>query len=514
MTFWDFANGQPTDLTPIKDVSVAKAVAEPVFGATVGAAFTVGFAYALVTGNYPIFPGLLGVRESYKAASESVRRGIPQALANLEESKRRVALARIEQAIRYYERVLDVKPNDSAMLKRVALSYAAKGDTSAALSSIEKAVKTAPDDHQGWLIKGTFCLTFGDLAGARNSFEKAAECGPHDPESWSNLGLVYQQLGDNEKARLCWENVNGLTPGDFSAWINRGELAYLLGMVEEGVKAWKAACAINSSLTPIWIAGFEAGSLAFSKGDIAAASAYYDKAIHLNPNYSEPWIGKALCAKTAANSDQALQFLDEALKRDRANARAWLIRGTLLVDSKREEEAQAAWKLAYSIDNSMGVPWVVAYKDGCEFLASNQLQEAIHSFAAAVELFPAYTDAWFKMGVAYRPLGRTEYARRCWLRVLECDSRHGLALMNLGNLEFVDGHRDRALELWSQAIDADPKLTQAAMNKGAVLADIGELRDATELFSRAASAGHPLGSQALDLCRAYDEMDPSVGPLA
>jgi tetratricopeptide (TPR) repeat protein len=145
--------------------------------------------------------------------------------------------------------------------------------------------------------------------------------------------------------------------------------------------------------------------------------------------------------------------------------------------------------------------------------SSGRLQEAISSFSNAVELFPAYSDAWFKMGVAYRPLGLTEYARRCWLRVLEIAPCHGLTLMNLGNLEFVDGHRDIAIGLWDRAINTAPELTQVAMNKGAVLADMGELKDAVKLFRRAASAGHPLGGQALDLCRAYDEMDPSIGPL-
>ena len=158
---------------------------------------------------------------------------------------------------------------------------------------------------------------------------------------------------------------------------------------------------------------------------------------------------------------------------------------------------------------------MVAFDDGSRFLIANQPQEAIAYFLKAVQLFPDFTDAWFKMGAwPIAPLAKPEEARRCWLQVLELKPRHGLASLNLGNLEFADGHRERALELWGQALNADPMLVQAAINKGAVLADIGELEEAVRLFSKAVEAGHPLGARALNLCKSYAEMDPSVGPVA
>lgn len=135
------------------------------------------------------------------------------------------------------------------------------------------------------------------------------------------------------------------------------------------------------------------------------------------------------------------------------------------------------------------------------------------SCCKAIQLFEPYTEAWFKLGVTYRPLGQREYARKCWLRVLELDPRHGLTLMNLGNLEFVDGHRERAFELWDRAMKTDHNLAQAAMNMASILADIGDLKEAANLFSKAILAGHPLAQQALDLCRLYDEMDPAIGPV-
>jgi tetratricopeptide (TPR) repeat protein len=515
MTFWDLANGRTTDLTPIRDPSTAMAVAPPVLQAVAGTAVAIGFAYAIATGHlHYLSTEFLAARAGYRGAREGIEKGIPQALSALEEAKQKVARARIEQAIRFYERVLKARPNDCETGKQIAVSYAASGRMHDAMSAIDDVLKSVPDDHEAWLRKGTFCIALNDLEGARKAFEKATEFGPDDPESWSNLGLVYQQLGNPEKTRSCWEKVSTLKPKDFSGWLNWATLAYSLGRIEEGVKAWKEANAINPQLIPIWVTEYEFGNSAFAKGNVADASSHYDEAIRLNPAYGEPWIGKALCAKKRGDSNNALQFLDEALKRDRTNAKAWFIRGNFLAELNRAEEADASWNEAYSIDSTIRVPWVVAYDDGCNFLTSGEYQEAIRRFSKAVELYQAYTDAWFKLGVACRPLGQTEYARQCWLKVLEFNPRHALTLMNLGNLEFDDGHRDRAYELWGRAMEADQNLVQAAMNQGAALADVGELAEAAKFFSKAASAGHPLGKQALDLCRVYDEMDPSVGPIA
>jgi tetratricopeptide (TPR) repeat protein len=509
MSFWDLASGLETDLTPIQDPSIAGAVAGPLAGVATGAAIAgLGVAFALATGRLSwIFPA----RSGLKFASEQAH-DIPDALSVLEMSRRKRARMRLEQAIRFYERALRANPDNPSILRRVAISYAALGNLRAAKVSIKRALLIAPTDFECWLENGTFCIADGDMAEARTAFEQASELEPQNPECWSNLGVIYQQLGEVEKARACWEKVTKLAPTSSSGWINRGELAYALNDFEEGVRSWKSACSIDPALVPRWVTAYERGAAAFSKGDLNDAMAHYDEAVIFNPFYSQPWVGKALCERRAGNSNTALQFLDKALEIDSENVNAWYNRGNFLSELNRDAEAQVSWQKAYEIDHSAQVPWVVAYEYGCRFLASNQAQEAVPHFFKAVQLFPQFTDAWFKKGVAHRALRQTESTRKSWLRVLDLTPQHELALLNLGNLEFSEGNRIRAIELWDKAIDANPKLGQAAMNKAAVLADMGNLSEAELLFSRAAAAGHPLGARAANLCRLYNDMDPSIGP--
>lgn len=512
MTFWDLANGRETDLTPIKAPSTLGALEEPLLNIAGWTALSVGVAALVATGVAPFpsaVPIYLGLRNAYKEFGS-----VNTAMSELEIAKQKAAESRIRQAIKYYERSLRGKPDNPKILKLLALAYAAVGDLTAAIASLDKILVVTPADYESWLRKGTCCLALGDMLGAINAFEQAAKFGPEDPECWSNLGLVYMQLNEKGMAQQCWEKVINLNPKNISAWINRGELAYSMNHNIEGARSWKEACKIDPKLIPKWVTAYHEGNIAFSKGDLVGALARFEDAIHWDPEYSEPWIGKALCEKKSGNISLALECFNEALERDSRNLNAWFNRGNILLEMNRKAEAQSSWKEAFLIDPSVRVPWVVAFDEGSRFLAANQYHDAITHFQRAVNLLPEFPEAWFRMGMVYRVIGQADDARKCWVRVLELNPLHGLAAMNLGNLEYADDHHERALALWDQAFAADPKLVQAAINKGAALADIGELEEASKLFKIAATAGHPLGERALKLCKSYLEMDPTVGPLA
>ena len=126
--------------------------------------------------------------------------------------------------------------------------------------------------------------------------------------------------------------------------------------IEEGVRSWKAACSIDPKLTPRWVTVYELGNTALTKGHLEESLARYDEAIGLNPNILM-WVGKALCEKKAGNLSIALRLFNEALERDSGNANAWFNRGNLLSEMKRDDEAMSSWREAYSIDNSVRVPW-------------------------------------------------------------------------------------------------------------------------------------------------------------
>ncbi|MDT8068586.1 MAG: tetratricopeptide repeat protein [Terriglobia bacterium] len=512
MTFWNVANGRPSDLIPIKDPSKIAAVAENVGGMLGGSGLAVGGAFLFLAGLAPLYPAGLLAMKGVQHASRSAR-SIPDALEAVENARSEAAAARRLQAIRYYERALDIDPRNHVILSRVAFTYAAVGKLEDATAAIDRALEFCPDNHLYWLAKGTISLAIADLSGARKCFERASTLNPTDPDTWSNLGLVCEQLSDLTTAQRCWESLLGLAPENPSAWINRGELAYLLGNTAEGVKSWIKACELDPSITPKWVLEYEIGATSFSRGDLNSADTHYDNAIALNPTYAQPWIGKALCGRKRGDLRAGLGFLDKALELDGKNANVWFNRGNFLSELKQEEDAKLAWEQAFLIDPTVRVPWVISFDEGLKFLNIAQAQTAVPYFYKATSLYPAFAEGWFRKGVAHRALGQDQEARQCWRRCLEVKSDHALAQLNLGSLEFEAGNRIGAMELWEKALGANEKLSQAAMNKGAALADAGQLQDAMEYFSKALAAGHPRAGDALQLAQRYEKMDPTAGPL-
>jgi tetratricopeptide (TPR) repeat protein len=513
MTFWNAINGRPTDLDPLKDPSKTLAMAEPLIGSLALGAAAVGFAFAVANGYANLFEGFLFVRGTIFDAADIAGNQIPRAMALLEAKQRAIVQARIEQAVLYYSRALDNNPANVSIWKKLVVSYACLGRLSEAMNCVDHILLLHPTDSEAWLRKGTLCLACGEIELSRDAFEHAAEAAPGNPECWSNLGLIHQQLGNREIARSCWQRAADLEPNGFSGWLNLGQLAYALGLVSEGVEAWTRACILNPQLTPVWKAVNDAGDVALAMGNTTKALESFERAARLNPRYPDPVLGEAICSKQAGDTGRSLQLVDSALEIHPHYPRALLMRGNLLEALGQPEAAKAAWIEAYSYDPLIGVPWLAVYQDGCKLLEAGRYQGAIDMFLTAISLYEPFTDAWFKLGVAHRPLGHTEDVRKCWLRILELAPNHSLALMNLANLEFESGNRKRALDLWDAALETNPDLIQALLNKGAALADDGDLDQACDLFTVAAEKGSKAASRVLALAEIYREMDPAVGPL-
>lgn len=511
MSFWDLVNGRETDLQPIEDPSLSAALAAPIGGIIGGAAIVIGAAAAAVSGIQPM--GIMGFQAGRGVAyATSSADSIPRMLSDLEQAIVTARHQRIRQAIRFYERALSIKPQNPPLLSRLAISYAAIEDLDAAIRIINEVLSMRADCSYYWLQKATFFLQKQDLLGAHAAFLKASELSPEETEAWTGLGFVNQKLGDQKAALICWERVTQLSPKTASGWINRGELAYALGNVQEGVRCWSTACSIEGTLRPPWVVLHEAGNEALAKGELHPATSRFDECIRCNPGYWAPWLGKAHCERKRGNQPRALTFVQEATRLEPNSAKAWFTRGNILSDLGRTSEASESWRRAYSIDSSIGVPWVMAYKDGVRLLSSGDVQAAITAFARAIQSYPQYAEAWFRKGAAHRALRQTNEARQCLKRAIQEDPNHSVALLNAGNLEFELGCREAAIAYWDRALKSNSKLAQAAINKGAALADEGDLDQALLLFTKAAEAGHPIGASALTLCRSYVDMDPSVGP--
>ena len=138
-------------------------------------------------------------------------------------------------------------------------------------------------------------------------------------------------------------------------------------------------------------------------------------------------------------------------------------------------------------------------------LARDSVQRALHSAESADELFQAALES--------EQIGANGEAERAYRRVLETDSAHVAARINLGRLR----HQARALNdaerLYREALALEPNHPTARFNLGVVLEDRGATSEAIAEYVEAARLDPRVADVHFNLARLYQQTGDAQAAL-
>ena len=124
-------------------------------------------------------------------------------------------------------------------------------------------------------------------------------------------------------------------------------------------------------------------------------------------------VSEAEAAAAAGRLSEALQLLDEALRRTPGLERAHLARcGILRALGRRAEALSAAERFALALPRSASAH----HQLGLCLSEAGRHEEAVQAFRRAVELNPRMLQAWKDMGISLGRMGKLEEAFRCYER--------------------------------------------------------------------------------------------------
>lgn len=110
---------------------------------------------------------------------------------------------------------------------------------------------------------------------------------------------------------------------------------------------------------------------------------------------------------------------------------------------------------------------------------------AVADADAAIELDPAYADAWYYRGYAHVEAGRIDEARRDFDKAVELGLNPGAAFRARGRLKFLTGDFAGGYDDFSAILDADPQDAEAWRLRGAAAAVLERFAIAETDFSNA-----------------------------
>lgn len=119
---------------------------------------------------------------------------------------------RWDQAIRAYQKALEVRPGNAAVMVNLGLAQAYSGDFHGAVATLRQAIALDPRLPLAWLNLGFSLDNLGDAAGAEAAYRQAVAANPSEPLAHFNLGAMLLRQGQLQPAIDQFEQTVELQP--------------------------------------------------------------------------------------------------------------------------------------------------------------------------------------------------------------------------------------------------------------------------------------------------------------
>jgi Flp pilus assembly protein TadD/TolB-like protein len=196
-----------------------------------------------------------------------------------------------EQAVRTFQRALELDPINSTAYSGLGNSYVAMGKLEEAENIYKKAAQLRPDDFTSMNDLGLFYYGRGRYEDAIKIFQQTTKLVPDNSSGYTNLGAVYWMDGQYQNAAISYEKSLALRP-TASAYSSLGTVYFFLDRCAEAVPLMEKATAILPKNDQVW--GNLADVYGCSPNGREKAAQTYRRALQLseasllvNPNDAE-----------------------------------------------------------------------------------------------------------------------------------------------------------------------------------------------------------------------------------
>ncbi len=125
----------------------------------------------------------------------------------------------------------------------------------------------------------------------------------------------------------------------------------------------------------------------------------------------------------------------------------------------------------------------LAFKQGPEY--RRWIEEGMNSYTRAIELYPAYHDAYGERGLGYFRMGQLDKAIENYKLSIKHKPNNSKVYSNMGIIYFQKGELDKAKEVYEKAVNIDPRFVDARRNLGSVYAQQKRFDAAIAQFTEA-----------------------------
>jgi predicted TPR repeat methyltransferase len=281
---------------------------------------------------------------------------------------------RFSEAEHLFDAFLLRRPADPRALYNFGILLAQVGRHEDAERRIRQAIGLGLRSPRIFYNHGTVLKHLRRSAEALDAFDKALAGGPVDAEMWNNRGTVLNDLARFEEAIADFDKAISLQADFAGAYYNKAKSLMLAGRSAEAAATFDRALTVKPDLAETWVerqalmqvphflrrsrrpfrpgpgeAWVACGNVLYHYRRLTCARstlAAYDRALALEPDLAEAWLGRGDMLNVVGRNDEALVAYDQAVALEPDLADAWLGRAGALHELKRLDEAIRAYQAA------------------------------------------------------------------------------------------------------------------------------------------------------------------------
>jgi len=189
-----------------------------------------------------------------------------------------LSMGRYEDAVREFQRSLDLDRNSDETLGSLAGAYQKLGNPSAAEDAYRKAISVRPNYWGVYSKFGRFYFDEARYSEAAEMFKKTIQLAPLNYGGYSNLGAIDLLLGEYQEALATLQQSIALRP-TFQAYGNLGAACFYMRRYPESAESLQQALKIDPKDWMNW--GNLGDTLSQIPARRAEARSAYQKAIEL-----------------------------------------------------------------------------------------------------------------------------------------------------------------------------------------------------------------------------------------
>ena len=277
-------------------------------------------------------------------------------------------------------------------------------------------------------------------------------------------------------------------------WVAKGQELMMNGSLEEAIAAYDRAIDLDPDDAEAWVGrGYAQSRLAFLAEEPAMYNESllsFERAIELNRSYSSAWSGKSYVLSIMERYDEAIEAYDASLEMDPQQPWVLVGKANALWKLGRQNESMEAYDAAVDAASEDVEKAFVWFERAHLFAEEGDYNETMKALERAIELAPEDKNFWINGGVLLSAhLGRYEEALIYFDKGLQIDPEDVDAWFSKGSVLLTMERYDDALTSLDEVTDLDPNRSEAWYKKGQALEALGRSDEADLAFERARELG-------------------------